>query len=168
MRELHPVSSRHIISKSEKKRMLREIGERLPRSIKLLGEARRLEIAKLRSGGRLILVEGVPAIFLGEYAYPTLLAAHKLGLKLPLVIVDMGAVPHILNGADVMAPGIVEFEEFEEGEIVYVADEEGKRVFAVGLTLVCSAKLREMKRGKVIKNLHYAGDKLWEVIRTIF
>ena len=157
------------MSKSEKKRLLELLRRSLPPAAELLKRAKRAELAKLRIRPiDLLIIDGVPAIVIEEEgAYPTVLAAHRLGLKLPTVVVDMGAVPHILNGADVMAPGIVKFDEFERGDVVYVADEEGERVFAVGRALVSSSELSNMKRGKAVKNLHYAGDKLWIIIKEM-
>jgi len=170
LRRLKPVYSRHVVSKSERRRLVELLRSSLPPAAELLERAKRAELAKLRLGPiDLLIIDGVPAIVIrgeGE-SYPTILAAHKLNLRLPTVVVDMGAVPHILNGADVMAPGIVRFDEFGRGAIVYVADEEGGRVFAVGRALVSSSELSNMKRGKAIKTLHYAGDKLWRIIREM-
>lgn len=85
--------------------------------------------------------------------------------RLPSVYVDMGAVPFVCNGADVMAPGITEVSgEFEEGELVVVRDVKHGKGLAVGKALVTSVEMREMKKGKTIRNLHYVGDKLWKVV----
>lgn len=158
--------SRHAISKSERKKLAELLRATLPPAAALVEEARAVETARLRGfEGELIIIDGVAALVVrGELAYPTLLAAYRLGLELPRVTVDMGAVPHILNGADVMAPGIVEFGAFAAGDIVYVDDVEKRRVFAVGQALVSSEELKSVKRGKAIRNLHYAGDKLWRLL----
>jgi len=162
-----PISSRHVISKRELKLLADRLAARLPAAASMLGNAGRVEVAKIRGDGEVVIVDGVAAILLGETVFPTLLAAYKLGLRLPTVVVDMGAVGPILNGADVMAPGIVRYDEFGEGDVVYVADQERGRVFAVGVALVSSSELKGMRRGKVVKNLHYAGDRLWEILKSI-
>jgi len=83
--------------------------------------------------------------------------------SMPSVIVDMGAIPHIANGADVMRPGIVALEgEFKEGEFVVVRDEKHKKPIAVGKALDNSENVMEAKRGRVVTNLHYVGDKIWK------
>jgi predicted RNA-binding protein (TIGR00451 family) len=73
------------------------------------------------------------------------------------VVVDMGAVSHIANGADVMAPGIVRHDSLREGELAVIRDERHGKALAVGIVI---APLSE--KGKVIKTLHYVGDAIWE------
>ena len=81
----------------------------------------------------------------------------------PFVRVDDGAVPRIVNGADVMRPGIKEFSgNFNKGDIVLVKDFKD-RVIAVGLALVSREEAEQMQKGKVVKNVHYLGDKIWKL-----
>lgn len=93
---------------------------------------------------------------------PTLHLVHRLGALVPklYVVVDQGAVKHILNGADVMRPGITEFTQFKRSDVVFVLDPK-RRAIAVGMALVDSNELPNMQRGKVVKNLHYLGDEVW-------
>ena len=81
---------------------------------------------------------------------------------LPRVMVDMGAIRFVCNGADVMAPGIVEVDEFEEGSLVVIRDMSHGKALSIGLSLKSSAEIESNKKGKVIQNIHYVGDKLWE------
>ncbi len=77
--------------------------------------------------------------------------------------VDMGAVKFLYNGADVMAPGIVEADpEIKEGEPVWVREESHKRPLAVGIALLDGRTMVESKKGKAIKTLHHVGDKIWK------
>jgi PUA-domain protein len=79
------------------------------------------------------------------------------------VTVDMGAVPYVTNGADVMAPGIVEADpEVREGDMVWIRDVTHKRPLAVGRALVGAEVMAAKAPGKAIKNLHYVGDKIWK------
>ena len=88
--------------------------------------------------------------------------------KLPAIIVDMGAVPHIVNGADVMRPGIKEFRgEFNEGDLVVVRDERNLKPLAVAIALVGLEECKAMERGKVAKNIHHVNDKIWKLMRKI-
>lgn len=159
-------ASRHALSKSDRRRLVERLRSSLPPAAELVERAGIVEVARLRGfEGELVLIDGVAALVLESgLAYPTLLAAHRLGLELPRVTVDMGAVPRILNGADVMVPGIVAFGEFKAGDVVYVDDVEKRRVFAVGRALMGGEELRTAKRGKAVQTLHYAGDKLWRAI----
>ena len=82
--------------------------------------------------------------------------------RLPKVVVDMGAIRFVCNGADVMAPGITEMDEFNESSVVVIRDVNHGKALAVGLANKSSTEIEDSKTGKVIKNLHYVGDKLWE------
>jgi PUA-domain protein len=79
------------------------------------------------------------------------------------VTVDMGAVPYVTNGADVMAPGIVEVDpEIKEGDMVWIRDVTHKRPLAVGKALISAEAMVAKTSGKAIKNLHFVGDKIWK------
>ena len=87
---------------------------------------------------------------------------------LPKVVVNMGAVPHICNGADVMAPGIVVVKEnFGKDSFVVVVDERHQKPLAVGTALYDSETLKNLKHGKTIKNIHWVGDDLWQILRKL-
>ena len=112
-------------------------------------------------GGRALLVRR------GEVLVPHLSVVDQY-FKLPSVVVDMGAVPHIVNGADVMAPGVVKVEgEFAEGDIVAVRDERHWKALAIGIALTPSSVFSSMEKGKAVKNVHYVGDEFWEAAKEL-
>ncbi len=77
------------------------------------------------------------------------------------VKVDMGALKFLINGADVMAPGIVYYDKtIKEKDIVFVLDEKHSKLICIGIALIDFENLPE--KGKVIKNVHYVGDKVWK------
>jgi len=79
------------------------------------------------------------------------------------VTVDMGAVPFVTNGADIMGPGIVDADErIEEGDLVWIRDVKNLVPLAIGISTVSGAELRSHGKGKVIKTIHNVGDKLWK------
>ena len=79
------------------------------------------------------------------------------------VTVDMGAVPYVTNGADVMGPGIVEADQsIAEGDLVWIRDIKNKVPLAIGVALRDGAGLSAKEKGKAIKTLHNVGDKLWK------
>jgi PUA-domain protein len=79
------------------------------------------------------------------------------------VTVDMGAVPYVTNGADVMGPGILDADpDIKENDLVWIRDIKNKTPLAVGLALRDSAGLRSKDKGKAITTIHYVGDKLWK------
>jgi predicted RNA-binding protein (TIGR00451 family) len=79
----------------------------------------------------------------------------------PSVYVDKGAIRFVVNGADLMVPGISELDEFEKNNLVVIRDAEHKKALAIGLASFSSNEIKEMKKGKVIQNLHFVGDKYW-------
>ena len=94
---------------------------------------------------------------------PTLqyLQHHQLLKK---ITIDMGAVKFIVNGADVMRPGIVEIEEgITKEDVIVIIDQKNKKPLAVGITLFTTEEMRSMAKGKVIRTIHYVGDEVWKV-----
>ena len=92
---------------------------------------------------------------------PTLRFILKNSL-LKTITVDMGAVPYAAKGVDMMRPGITEFdEEIEKNEFIVIVDETHKKPIAIGLTLFSGQEIKDMKTGKIVKNIHYVGDNIW-------
>lgn len=78
------------------------------------------------------------------------------------VTVDMGAVPHVTNGADVMAPGIVDADPgIAEGAPVWVRDERNEKPLAVGRALVEGPAMVAGDSGKAVATLHHVGDTVF-------
>ena len=79
------------------------------------------------------------------------------------VTVDMGAVPYVANGADIMGPGIVESDpEIKEGDLVWIRDIKNRAPLAVGIALRPAEEMVSKEPGKAIKTIHFVGDKLWK------
>jgi len=116
----------------------------------------------------IFLINGKPKLAkIGENIFPTLIFEEAFA-STPKVVVDMGAVPHVCNGANVMAPGIVGFEgELKKGALLFVVDEKYRKPIAVG-ELVCDADVaKKVTQGVVLKNIHFVGDEIWNFIKTI-
>lgn len=133
-----------------------------------LPKGSKIELAELPSGEAIYIVNGSPLIVkVGDVLAPSLLA-RELTSKLAKVVVDMGAVPHIANGADVMAPGVRGVRgEFGVGDVVVVVDERYGKELAVGQALKSHLELPRERRGKVVKNLHYVGDRIWKALQQL-
>jgi len=113
-----------------------------------------------------IVLNNIPALFTygRDLTYPTLVIIKIAGINsIPYAVVDEGAVKHLLNGANVMAPGIIEVSDFSKGEVVAVWNPNRNTPLVVGEALMNSKEIMEVRRGKAIKNLHYAGDDIWEL-----
>ncbi len=117
--------------------------------------------------GELILVDDVPSIVhIQELYIPFIGALNKFkGYK--KVYVDKGAVKYLINGADIMRPGIINWEPFNESNIVVVYVEEYDIPLVIGKSFISSEKLNDMKKGKVILNLHHVKDRFWDVAQEI-
>jgi PUA domain protein len=122
--------------------------------------------AETEDGVKVFIIEGdIKLARRDEVLFPTLVNESVEGL--PSVLVDMGAIPYVCNGADVMSPGITGIDgDFSEGDLVIVRDERHRKSLAVGVALVTSEDMREMPKGKAVKSIHYVGDKLWKVAST--
>jgi len=122
--------------------------------------AKKVEVAEFEEKKVYLLDEKIEFIEDENGLYPYL--GGSFLDSLPSVVVDMGAIRFVCNGADVMAPGIVEVDEFDEGSLVVVRDISFGKALSVGLSLKSSSLIESNKKGKVIQNIHYVGDKLWE------
>tara|TARA_A100001015_G_C14909871_1_gene679989 strand:+ start:771 stop:1208 length:438 start_codon:yes stop_codon:yes gene_type:complete len=110
-------------------------------------------------------VNGAPLFFeCNSEVIPTI----KCLLKEPLlatVTVDMGAVRFVVNGADIMGPGITSFtESVREGDYVAIVDETHGKVLSVCKSLIDGDTFVVGTKGKVLQNVHYVGDKLWNLL----
>ncbi len=113
-----------------------------------------------------IFVDGEPLAFLRNEELVPVLVNDAAVNSLPKVVVDMGAVPHVVGGADVMAPGIRSIQgSFLSGQLLVVVDEKHGKHLAIGKGLLDSVALAQTKKGKAVENLHYVGDPIWEVVK---
>ncbi len=154
---------RTILKDRDSKPLIEEL-RRLPNQQHLTHKAR-VEIETVKDS-EIVFVDGVAIAFRrkGELA-PVLTNIAALA-SMPRVVVDMGAVPHVVGGADIMAPGIRKVEgEFTEKQLLVVVDEKHGKYLAVGRALTGSGAMAVTKKGKVVENLHYVGDLIWEVVK---
>lgn len=110
-----------------------------------------------------LLIDNKPLFFMfEEKIVPTLPILLKDISILPQVIVDKGAIKFVANGADIMRPGIIGCDEFNENDFVVIIEETYKKPLSVGQVLFNSKDLLDKTEGKVIKNIHFVGDLIWE------
>lgn len=103
----------------------------------------------------------------GEEIIPFLGSQETLGL-FPSVQVDEGAIKFVLNGADVMRPGIRSFDSWGGvGRIVVVREEKKGRGIAIATSLVTSAEMPRLEKGPCLKNLHHLGDRFWNLYKLV-
>lgn len=151
-----------------KRRKLREILERsgLPILWNELGSLRSGWLGELKAiDASVLVVNDRPLLIIMQdgAAIPYIDSAGFFNC--PTVFVDRGAIPHLLNGADVMVPGITSSDQFRKGDIVFVRGEGTARVIVVGRALMDWEEVKSRGRGKAIKNVHRVGDRLWKIVR---
>ncbi len=131
----------------------------------MLSSKSRVELEEVKDD-QVVFVDGQPlALRRKERLIPILVNTTTLS-QMPKVIVDMGAVPHVVGGADVMTPGVRRVEgEFAVDGLVVVIDEKYGKHLAVGRALLESKALATAKKGKAVENLHYVGDPIWEAVK---
>jgi len=106
-------------------------------------------------------------ILAGEEVVPFLGSLTALSL-FPSVRVDEGAIKFILNGADVMRPGIRRFDAWGGvGRVVVVREEKKDRGIAVASSLVESGEMHRLERGPCLKSLHHLGDRFWNLYKLV-
>jgi len=116
---------------------------------------------------KIYLIDGEPLLASSDgKLFPTLFF-DKVFSFLPKIVVDMGAVSYICNGADVMAPGVTRIEgQFDIDDFILIVDERYSKPLAIGSALLNSQVAKQTKHGKIAKNLHYVGDKLWKSLKN--
>lgn len=120
------------------------------------------------NGGEILCIAKLPVLAKSKNRFFPTLSSGTLLSNFPQVTVNMGAVPHVCNGADVMAPGIVDFGgPFQQGDIVLISDERHHKPIAVAIALYDKAEAIKLKHGKIFRNIHYVGDQLWSAIKQI-
>lgn len=107
------------------------------------------------AGGRVLVIAE------GERLLPSIPALLRHRPASRYITVNMGAVPHVYNGADVMAPGVVDADiSIEEGQGAWVRDERNLAPLAVGIALMPGARMCG-SRGKALRTVHHVGDRFW-------
>jgi len=114
---------------------------------------------------RLLIVDNeVRGILVGDRPFLTIRGLLAYPAARRWVTVDMGAVKFVYNGADVMAPGIVDADPaIKVGDIVWVRDEKNLRPLAVGEALMAGPEMVASEKGKAVRSVHHVGDPLWNL-----
>jgi PUA domain protein len=155
------IKSRNVLRKTDEKNLVNDILEAFGDVSAFLNK--KLELVATDEWD-FIFVEGEPLLFKIEgKVFPTVKGALKLNPERRRVIVDPGAVKFIINGADVMGPGIVEADpSIKEGDLVIVVEKAHGKALAIGRALIPGNEMAG-KKGKGVKTIHYVGDELWKL-----
>jgi len=156
------IRKRHRLREKEIKVLDEEIRTRLGADAFRPGEA--VDRAESSDFDVLFIGSEVQGIVYQGKAFLTVRGLLKNPASKAYVVVDMGAVPFVTKGADVMGPGIVDADPgIAPGDLVWIKDIKNGRPLAIGEALVSGEQMRTRSPGKAIKNIHYVADKLWKV-----
>jgi PUA domain protein len=158
------VKKRHSIRKSQAEDLLDRLALQIGPSSALF-HTDMIEILETNADVALYLVNKKPLLMdTGDWVFPTLKGAVQIPFPERMVTVDAGAIPYVVNGADVMRPGIVAVsDDIVAGGPVQIADERHKKPLAIGVALMDGPAIRASASGKMCKNFHHVGDELWNL-----
>lgn len=146
--------ARHFVSKKDVKTLresLRLIGIEFPDVPVEVDE---------RKGEKCYFVGGKPYVYVSKSMVPTLFLLNDVRPESMHVTVDDGAVPHIINGANVFAQGISDLDPaIEENSVVYIRNLKNQYI-AVGVSKKSGKEIMAEKKGEAIILIHYPGDKI--------
>jgi PUA domain protein len=122
-----------------------------------------LEIVETTTALLLYMVDKKPLLMeLDGIVFPTLRGILEHPFPERRIVVDSGAVPYVVNGADVMRPGIVSIsDDIRAGAPAQVVEERHGKPIAICIALCDADGMREMTNGKVCRNIHHVGDEIW-------
>ena len=158
---------RYFLKEKDSKKLLLDVSKKLGTDIeRVLGSKTRVEVNETETA-EVFFFNGKPLLARSNGALFPTLSFEELLSVFPKVVVDMGAIPYVCKGADVMAPGVVSVKgEFNENDVVIVVDERHGKPLAVCVALLSSESMKTVNGGKTMKNLHYVGDKLWDTLKS--
>jgi PUA domain protein len=151
---------RHLIRKKEAEQIFAEIEERY--SCTLVGT---LETADFDDCKVLLINGNVAGLFIDGTPVPTVSSLKNCRSAKRYVTVDDGAIRFVLNGADVMAPGITDADSvIKKQDIVWIRDQRNLPL-AVGVARMTGEEMKRATTGKAVTTVHHIGDKIWGLNR---
>jgi PUA-domain protein len=160
------MSRRYFLRRKERKPFSDKVSGKLGINLnKIFGSRPQIEVIETPQN-RVYMVDGHPVIAESDdELFPTLLFKEYI-LALPKAVVDMGAVPYVCNGADVMAPGVVEIQgQFEKESLIVILDEKNRKPLAIVKAVFDSETSRQTRKGNLFRNLHFVGDEIWNTAK---
>jgi PUA domain protein len=149
-----------VLSKRDSQNLIEIIKKKWPEDI--LPQTKSFKVYEIAEGKRIIKSDKFTAVQINQNIVLPFLGEAKLVERFPCVLVDMGAVRFVCNGAKVMRPGITKFDIFNKGDIVVVRDEVYLKTLAAGIAMEDSEIAAAKSKGYVVDNLHYISDVFWE------
>lgn len=158
------------------KKAIRELRSKIPEDWRnILNVKSSVEYIEFKNAVRFIVIEKVPTfIILKDQTSKEIIIPHlrvlvnSSKIQLPRVVIDKGAVPFIMNGANIMRPGVTFFDErIQDGSIVSIYPENFDKPIAVGISTINSDEFNKIDKGAIVKNLHHLNDIFWKLAKKL-
>lgn len=162
------LKNRHRLPSKKARKLILEISRSMNVDLINLFDNVKIDVGTISSDLEIYMFDGKPRLIKKEEEIFPNMQSDELLILFPSIIVDMGAVPHICNGADVMAPGVVECDEFDKGSLIVIRDQNHYKAIALGKALYTSKEIMSKKNGKIALNIHYVGDYIWKTLKETF
>jgi PUA-domain protein len=158
------VKKRHSIRKSQGLELLTRLAEQIGASADLF-RADMIEVLETNADVSLFMVNKKPLLMdTGNWTFPTLKGAVHCPFPERRVTVDAGAISSVVNGADIMRPGIVAVtDDVKANAPVQIVDERHGKPLAIGIALFDAPAMRASTTGKMVKKFHHVGDEFWNL-----
>ena len=160
------IKQRHFINKTQIRELKEEILPQYDENFlnQIFPKKSKIELILTEDGDTLYAVNNILKLWKSKEGYiPVLTLLLNKQVDLKTVVVDMGAIRFVTNGADVMRPGITKIEPtIKKNDIIQIVDETHNRALALGKALFDAKAMESKTSGKVIKNLHTIKDNVWK------
>jgi PUA domain protein len=117
---------------------------------------------------QLIVLNSIPLFFSVHDGplLPTLRTLHRYPFLLPKWRCDKGAIRFLMNGSNVMCPGLTHpnavMEDYiEKGKPVAIYIEGKQHAIAIGITTMSNNDVVKTNKGVCVEVYHHLGDGLW-------
>ena len=155
----------YVISKKETEKVINVLNKNWKNI--LIPKIKNIKVFEIESNKSIVVIESIIGIHINTDLVLPFLGKSEVLKNFPSVTVDSGSIKFICNGAKVLRPGIIKFDNFNKNDIVVVKDEKFEKYLAVGLALEDSIIAEKLEKGYIIDNLHFVGDKFWNAFKEI-
>ncbi|UUX91430.1 RNA-binding protein [Methanoplanus endosymbiosus] len=158
------VKKRYSLRKSKVSDIFKKLEEQIGESSAIFKKDR-IEVVETTADFELYLTDRNPWLMeLNGWVFPTLRGIVKNSFPERKVVVDSGAVPYMVNGADLMRPGVISVShDIKKGMPFVIYEVTHGKPLAIAEALMDAAEMEAADKGKVGKNVHYVGDDLWNL-----
>ena len=159
------ITSRHFLRDDRVRELRDEVNEKF--GCEVIGSDSDVEVAETDEGHELFFIDKKPVLMdFEDEVFLTVVGALDTDIEKRKVVVDQGALPFLLNAADLMAPGVVEADVgIEPGDLFLVVEENHDKPIAVCKAIESGDYMLDKESGKVGENIHFVQDEIWDFLK---